>query len=197
MATLNLVNFKAAITCLVGSGICTSYRAVASMRGLAYHTQSMHKVTNQSASAKDLKIAILVSTYHNEITNNLAQGAISAFLDAGGEERNCTTIEVSGSWELVIIAKNIAQLGNVDAIVALGCIITGETSHDKIIGHAIANGLMQTALEWGHPISMGILTCQTVEQAKARAGGNCGNKGIEAMHAAINAEEIIREQHAQ
>jgi 6,7-dimethyl-8-ribityllumazine synthase len=157
----------------------------------------MLDATNQSTNAIDLKIAILVSTYHNEITLKLAQGALLAFLDAGGIEDNCKTIEVAGAWELAIVAKNIAQHGDVDAIVALGCIIKGETTHDNIIAHAITSGLMQTALEWGHPVSMGILTCQTIDQAKARAGGNCGNKGIEAMNAAINAEEIIREQYAK
>ena len=75
-------------------------------------------------------------------------------------------------------------------------IITGETAHDKIIGHAIANGLMEIALEWGHPVSMGVLTCQTLEQAQARAGGNCGNKGIEAMNAAIETAITLREQNA-
>ncbi len=157
----------------------------------------MREETKTTASAKDLKITILVSTYHDAITSALEDGARTAFLEAGGIEENCVTIPVAGAWELVVVAKNLAQLDNIDGIVALGCIITGETTHDQIIGHAIAHGLMQTSLDWGHPVSMGILTCQTIEQAKERAGGCCGNKGIEAMRAAMNTEATIREHHAK
>jgi 6,7-dimethyl-8-ribityllumazine synthase len=148
-------------------------------------------------NSTNLKITILVSTYHDEITHCLAKGATTAFLDAGGDENNCNTIEVAGTWELPVVAKKIASDRSIDAIVALGCIIAGETTHDKVIGHAIANGLMQTALAWGHPVSMGVLTCHTLAQAKERAGGSCGNKGTEAMNAAIETATTLREQDAK
>jgi 6,7-dimethyl-8-ribityllumazine synthase len=157
----------------------------------------MQEETRATASAKNLRITILVSTYHEAITSALEEGARKSFLEAGGIEANCVTISVAGAWELVVVAKNLAQHGDIDGIVALGCIITGKTTHDQIIGHAIAHGLMQTSLDWGHPVSMGILTCQTIEQAKERAGGCCGNKGIEAMRAAVNTEATIREQYAK
>jgi len=157
----------------------------------------MREESKTNASAKNLRITILVSTYHYAVTNALEEGARAAFLEAGGVETNCVTIHVAGAWELVVVAKNIAQQGSTDGIVALGCIITGETTHDEVIGHAIAHGLMQTSSDWGHPVSMGVLTCQTIEQAKERAGGCCGNKGIEAMRAAINTEATIREHYAK
>jgi len=156
----------------------------------------MRSESETSRNSADLKIAVLVSTYHDEITNKLTEGAISVFTKTGGNENNCTIINVAGAWELPVVAKTIASNNNVDAIVALGCIVTGDTTHDKVIGHAIANGLMAIALDWGHPVSMGVLTCQTIEQAQARAGGDCGNKGIEAMHAAIETALTLREQHA-
>ncbi|MAI66390.1 MAG: 6,7-dimethyl-8-ribityllumazine synthase [Phycisphaerae bacterium] len=156
----------------------------------------MQEETTTSKSASELTIAILVSTYHTAITSKLEEGARSAFINAGGIEHNCKTIAVVGAWELPIIAKTISLHEKYDAIVALGCIITGETTHDQVIGHAIAQGLMRTSLDWGHPVSMGVLTCQTIEQAEARAGGSSGNKGIEAMHAAIETEMTLREQHA-
>ena len=156
----------------------------------------MRSDSTTSRNSSDLKIAVLVSTYHEEITCKLAQGAGTAFTEAGGNVKNFKTIQVAGAWELPVVAKKIATNNQFDAIIALGCIITGETAHDKIIGHAIANGLMEIALEWGHPVSMGVLTCQTLEQAQARAGGNCGNKGIEAMNAAIETAITLREQNA-
>jgi 6,7-dimethyl-8-ribityllumazine synthase len=157
----------------------------------------MQSHSTNTYDSKDMQIAILVSSYHEEITNKLAQGAVSAFLDSGGEDDNYKIIEVAGAWELPVVAKKISTLGNFDAIVALGCIITGETTHDKVIANGIANGLMKVSLDWGHPVSMGVLTCQSIEQAKERAGGNCGNKGIEAMQAAIQTETSLREQHAK
>jgi 6,7-dimethyl-8-ribityllumazine synthase len=157
----------------------------------------MQSPSTNTYDSSGMKIAILVSSYHDEITNKLAQGAVSAYLDAGGKKDSYEIIEVAGAWELPVIAKKISMLGNFDAILALGCIITGETTHDKVIANGIANGLMQVALDWGHPVSMGVLTCQTIEQAKERAGGSCGNKGIEAMHAAIQTETTLREQYAK
>jgi 6,7-dimethyl-8-ribityllumazine synthase len=147
--------------------------------------------------SSSLKIAILVSSYHQEVTSKLQEGAIGAYLEAGGSEDNCRSIEVAGAWELPVVAKTIASSGHFDAIVALGCIVSGETTHDAIIGHAIASGLMQTSLSCGLPVSMGILTCKTIEQAKARAGGDCGNKGIEAMHAAIITATTLKEEDAK
>jgi len=156
----------------------------------------MRSETTTALNSSYIRIAILVSTYHHEITNNLSEGAVSAFLHAGGQQSNLNIIQVAGAWELPILAKIIATKSNYDGIIALGCIITGETTHDEIIGHAIASGLMTIALDWGKPVSMGVLTCQTIEQAQARAGGDCGNKGIEAMHAAIQTITTLREQHA-
>ena len=133
----------------------------------------------------DLRITIVVSQYHAEVTDALTEGAKDAFTNAGGNEHQLTTVPVSGSWELPVVAVAIAEQAEVDAIVALGCIISGETSHDQVIAHAIAAGLMQLSIRWGKPVAMGILTCNTMEQAQARAGGDCGNKGIEAMNAAL------------
>ena len=156
----------------------------------------MQEETTNTKSASGLKIAILVSTYHEAITTKLEEGARSEFIASGGIESNCTTISVVGAGELPLLAKTISLHNQYDALIALGCIITGETTHDQVIGHAIAQGLMQTSLAWGHPVSMGVLTCQTIEQAQARAGGSSGNKGVESMRAAIETEMSIQEQNA-
>jgi len=146
-------------------------------------------------STFDLTIAIVVSRYHAEITDALAEGAKQAFIDAGGNESQLLMIPVSGAWELPVIASTLLEETKVDAVVALGCIITGETTHDQVIANAIAHGLMQLSLNSGKPLSMGILTCRTFDQAMARAGGDCGNKGIESMNAALATISTIRNQY--
>ncbi len=153
----------------------------------------MQSKLQQSYSATELRVAIIVSDYHSSITKNLADGAKNTFTKHGGLKENLSIIHATGAWELPILAKTIACQGSVDAIVALGCIITGETTHDRVIGDAISHGLMTTSLEWGRPISMGVLTCQTLEQAEARSGGSSGNKGIESMLAAIGTATTLRD----
>lgn len=155
------------------------------MLSLAYYTQFMRCEPILEHVATGLKVTILVSSYHNEVTSNLVDGACAAFIEAGGKSDDCKCITVSGAWELPVVAKKIASNNACDAIIALGCIIAGETTHDQVIGNAIAHGLMHIALEWQHPVSMGVLTCQNLEQALARAGGSRGNKGTESMHAAL------------
>ena len=143
----------------------------------------------------DLSIAIIVSRYHADITDALAEGAKQAFVDAGGDESQLLIIPVSGAWELPVVASALLEEKKADAIVALGCIITGETMHDQVIANAIAHSLMQLSINSGKPVSMGVLTCKTFEQAMARAGGDCGNKGIESMNAAIATIATIRNQN--
>ena len=150
----------------------------------------------QPCSAKGLRITVIASGYHSQITKNLAAATEATFINAGGLETDYKIIIATGAWELPVLARTIARQDTIDAIVALGCIITGETTHDRIIAEAIAEGLMTIALEWGHPVSMGILTCQTMEQAEARSGGTNGNKGTEAMIAAISTVKTLKEINA-
>jgi 6,7-dimethyl-8-ribityllumazine synthase len=143
--------------------------------------------------SKGLRITIIVSDYHPLITENLANAAKQTFIDGGGSAEDCNIIHVAGAWELPVLAKIIADTNEVDGIVALGCIITGETTHDRVIAEAISHGLMSISLNWRHPVSMGVLTCQTIEQAQARAGGSSGNKGAQAMIAAIETAITLQE----
>ena len=94
-------------------------------------------------STDDLNIAIIVSQYHADVTHALAEGAKQAFIDAGGDESQLVIVPASGAWELPVVASALLEQKNIDAVVALGCIITGETTHDQVIAHAIAQGLMQ------------------------------------------------------
>tara|TARA_B100000959_G_C14890075_1_gene586323 strand:+ start:317 stop:787 length:471 start_codon:yes stop_codon:yes gene_type:complete len=153
----------------------------------------MQSGSTTTSSASELKVAIITSSYHDNITSELSRGAETAFLEAGGLPEHCIHVQAAGAWELPVLAKQLSQLNQVDAIVALGCIITGETTHDQVIGNAIAQGLMNISLDWANPVSMGVLTCQTIEQAESRSSSTSSNKGREAMRAAINTAVTLKE----
>lgn len=152
----------------------------------------MFEEHSQPIRAAGVKACIIVSSYHSEITNELAKAARACFVEAGGNEDDCHLVPAPGAWELPLIAQEAARNLKVDVVIALGCILTGETTHDKVIADAIANGLMNVSLNEGKPVSMGILTCQTLKQAQARSGGDKGNKGEEAMYAALASHETMR-----
>lgn len=156
----------------------------------------MRSIPQQTVEANGCKVAILVSSYHDDVTNKLLEGAQSTFVKSGGSTDDCRTITVSGAWELPVVASAIASKGEFDAIVALGCIVSGETTHDQVIANAIAEGLMTLAIQWKLPVSMGVLTCQTLHQALERAGGKGGNKGSEAMYAALWTIAVMKDVNA-
>ncbi len=146
-----------------------------------------------SINARSLRIVIVTSTYHSELTGALERGAVKAFEEAGGDLTKLKIVKAPGAFELVAITRAAAVRGDVDAVVALGCVLTGETSHDRHICDAVAHGLARISVEFGKPAAFGVLTCQTLSQAQARAGGAKGNKGEEAMRAAIGAAQAIKE----
>ncbi len=146
----------------------------------------MHREPPQPPSAEGLHAAIVVSGYHPAVTQQLLEGARTAFLTAGGCGENLTVINAPGAWELPQLCAALADRGGMDAIVAIGCVITGETTHDRVIADAIASGLMRISIDFRCAIGFGVLTCGNLDQAAARAGGDKGNKGEEAMVAAIS-----------
>lgn len=147
----------------------------------------MHVDPQSNADAAGLRIAIVRSRYHADITTAMDEAARGAFFDAGGSQEHLTALTVPGTFELVAVCGALAERGDLDAVAALGCVIAGETTHDQYINHAVSTGLANITVRTGVPIAFGVLTCQTYEQALARAGGDKGNKGMEAMKAAIDA----------
>ena len=142
--------------------------------------------------AKGLRIGVAVSRYHAEITDAMHDAAQAHFVAAGGRAEDLAWAAAPGAYELVAICRALAVRGDLDAVVALGCIITGETTHDRYLASAVAHGLVQVTVASGVPVAFGVLTCQDLEQARARAGGSRGNKGAQAMAAAIEAAGAIR-----
>jgi 6,7-dimethyl-8-ribityllumazine synthase len=144
-----------------------------------------------TAAASGLRVGIATSRYHDEVTARLQEGAVRAFRSAGGREDDLVVVDAPGSFELVSIAHALASRADLDAVVCLGCVLTGETTHDQYICQAVASGLAAISSAVGKPVAFGVLTCQTIEQARARAGGAKGNKGEEAMQAALIAAQAV------
>lgn len=130
-------------------------------------------------------MAVVVSRYNRWITDQLEAGAREEHARLTGGAGTLEMLEAPGSFELPIIALAAARTGKFDAVVCLGCIIRGETSHDRHIAGAVAQSIAQVAIETGVPVAFGVLTVENAEQAEARAGGAMGNKGAEAMAAAL------------
>jgi len=143
--------------------------------------------------ATGLKIALIVSRFNEFITSRLQAGARDALLRHGAAPDNITEVWVPGAWELPVAAKALAQTGRYDALVCLGCVIRGETTHHLHVGGEAARGIAQVSLETGVPIGFGLLTTDTLEQAVERAGSKGGNKGADAALAAVEMVNLLRE----
>lgn len=136
-------------------------------------------------AATDSKfIGIVVSTYNSNITTRILEGAQQTLADAGYAER-MRVIRVPGAWELPLAAKQLAHLDEICGVITLGAVIRGETTHDQHINRAVSIALMELMMQTGKPIGFGLLTCNTLEQAIHRAGGNVGNKGCETAEAVL------------
>jgi 6,7-dimethyl-8-ribityllumazine synthase len=154
----------------------------------------MYRELGPSATAAGLRVAVAVSRYHAEITASMRDSAVRRFGEAGGRPEDLLVVGAPGSFELTAVCRALAARGDLDAIVALGCVISGETPHDQYIASAVAHGLTEVTLRTGVPVAFGVLTCRSVEQARARCGGGAarGDKGAEAMAAAIEAATVCR-----
>ena len=148
--------------------------------------------SDRPASAKKLAVAVVVSRYNAFITDRLLAGAAAEFGELGGKPESLTVLHAPGSFELPQIAAAAAESGKYHAIVALGCLIKGETRHDEHIASAVVMGLTSVSIKHTIAVGLGVLTVDTPEQAEARAGGAHGNKGAEAMRAAVDTAHTIR-----
>ena len=135
------------------------------------------------------RIVIVASRYNEAICDSLVRGSIQTLTDAGYAASDLRVIRVPGAWELVISAANALDREDVSAVITLGCVIKGETTHDEHINRSVSDALMRLGVETRKPIGFGLLTCNTLEQALQRSGGNVGNKGNEAAEAVL---ELLR-----
>jgi 6,7-dimethyl-8-ribityllumazine synthase len=143
-------------------------------------------------NAAKMRIGIVVSEWNSEITEKLFEGAYETLVSCGCEKENIIRKNVPGSFELTTGALFFADYEDVDAVIALGCVIQGETRHFEFICQAVSQGLIRLSVKFGIPFILGVLTTDNLQQAKERSGGKHGNKGIEA---AVTAIKMIALQH--
>jgi 6,7-dimethyl-8-ribityllumazine synthase len=150
------------------------------------------KTIEGALNANSLKLAIVVGRFNSFITERLLEGAVDAFVRHGGMEGDLEVIRVPGSWEMPVVAAELARQKRHDGIVCLGAVIRGETPHFDYVAGNSASGLAGVSVETGIPISFGVLTTNTVEQAIDRAGAKSGNKGFDAVVTAIEMANLLR-----
>jgi 6,7-dimethyl-8-ribityllumazine synthase len=147
---------------------------------------------NGTISAEGLRFAVVVSRFNSFITERLLQGALDALERCGATGDNVDVLHVPGSFELPLTAKKLAQAGCYDAIIAIGCILRGETAHYDYVCSETARGLQLAQMDTGVPVMFCVLTCDTLEQAIDRAGLKGGNKGFEAGLGAVEMAQLSR-----
>ena len=139
----------------------------------------------QKVDISEKKFALVVSDYYTDITEALFEGAKETLIKEGAKPENIFKTYVPGTFELSLGTQLVAQKEDIDAIIGIGCVIRGETAHFDFICHAVAQGFTNVGLKYNKPVIFGVLTPDNMSQAKARAGGQHGNKGIEAAVAAL------------
>ncbi len=138
------------------------------------------------------RFAIVVSRFNEEITDGLLRGAREVFSEASIRDEDLTIVRVPGAFEIPIAAQRLAESGDYDAIVCLGCLIKGDTMHFEYIAEAASHGIVQAAAATGIPMAFGVLTTMTEEQAVERSGTGPANKGREAAAAAMEMATLFR-----
>jgi 6,7-dimethyl-8-ribityllumazine synthase len=143
-------------------------------------------------SARGLRFGIAVSRFNNFITDRLLNAAIDALERSGAKDGDVDVVHVPGAFELPLSTKKMAQTGNYDALIAIGCVLRGETTHYDYVCAETSRGLQLAQMDTGVPIIFCVLTCDTLEQAIDRAGLKSGNKGFEAGLGAIEMAQLLR-----
>lgn len=136
-------------------------------------------------SAAEMSFGIVVAEWNREVTEALLEGAVRTLHRAGCPDLNIQIKYVPGTFELTLGAQFFAEYTDVDAVIALGCVIQGETRHFDFICQGVTQGITQLQMHWNLPIAFGVLTVDNMQQALDRCGGRLGNKGDEAAAAAI------------
>lgn len=158
---------------------------------------SGYKVVEGHMDASGHKYAFVVARFNHFIVDQLVNGAVDALVRHGCAVGDITVYKVPGGIEMPLAAQRIADMGQVDAIIALGAVIRGSTPHFDYVAGEASTGLAKIALASNMPIANGVLTCDTIEQAIERAGTKAGNKGAEAALAALEMVNLLRAVHGE
>jgi len=153
----------------------------------------MVRILEGALTAAGCSFGIVVSRFNDFITSRLLDGALDPRRRHGAEEERITSLRVPGSYEVPLVAKRLAASGRYDAVICLGTVIRGATPHFEYIASEVAKGVAMASLETGVPMTFGVLTTDSIEQAVERAGTKSGNKGFDAACAAIEMSQLFRQ----
>ena len=142
---------------------------------------------------REFRVGVVVSLYNDFVTIRLRDGAVAALRAAGVDDKAIVVATVPGAFEIPQAARRLAAFGQVDAVIGLGCLIRGETAHFDVIASAVAHGMTGAALDSGTPMTFGVLTTNSAEEALSRAGAGASNKGWEAAEAVLAMIRLFRE----
>jgi 6,7-dimethyl-8-ribityllumazine synthase len=155
------------------------------------------KTFEGNLDAKGLRFAIVAGRFNSFITERLVGGAMDALRRSGASEDDIELVRVPGSWEMALAVAAVLGQKRHDAVICLGAVIRGETPHFDYIAGETAKGIAQASLQAGVPVSFGVLTTNTLEQAIDRAGAKGGNKGFDAAMAAVEMANLLRGLRSQ
>jgi 6,7-dimethyl-8-ribityllumazine synthase len=149
------------------------------------------EVIEGEVSARGRRVAIVAARFNDLVVTSLLKGAVAAWQAHGGEPGDLVIVRVPGSFELPLAARKLAAGGRYQAVVALGCVIRGDTPHFEYVAGECARGLQQVNLDTGVPVAFGVLTVESLNQALERAASGAGNKGGEAMKSALEMAAVL------
>ena len=155
------------------------------------------KILEGKLLAEGQRIGIVAGRFNEFITAKLLGGAVDAFVRHGGDENNLEVAWVPGAFEIPLVASKMAKSGKYDAVICLGAVIRGSTSHYDYVCNEVSKGIAAVSLESGIPVLFGVLTTENIEQAIERAGTKAGNKGYDCAVSAIEMVNLIREMNAE
>ncbi|MBR2518201.1 MAG: 6,7-dimethyl-8-ribityllumazine synthase [Selenomonadaceae bacterium] len=150
------------------------------------------KIYEGNISGRDLKFAIVVARFNEFITSKLLSGAIDALKRHETPEENISVAWVPGAFEIPLVAKKLAETKNFDAIICLGCVIRGSTTHYDYVCNEVSKGVAQVGLQSGIPTIFGVVTTENIQQAIERSGTKAGNKGFDAAISAMEMANLLK-----
>ena len=152
-----------------------------------------NSVIEGKLKAEGFRFAVIVSRFNDFICSRLVEGAMDALMRHGASEKNVVLVKVPGAFEMPLVAKKLAESSKYDVVICLGAVIRGATPHFDYVAAEVSKGIASVALDSNVPITFGVLTTDTLEQAIERAGSKSGNKGYEAAMASIEMANLFKE----
>ncbi len=156
----------------------------------------MPQVLSAKLDATPFRFGLVASRFNEFITGRLLEGAIDALVRHGADAERMVQVWVPGSFEIPFAALKLSRSGRVDAVIGLGCLLRGQTLHFELIAAEVCKGLARVSLDTGIPVTFGVVTADTLEQAIDRAGAKAGNKGVDAALAAIEMAGLAKQLHS-